>query len=118
VDEADDSVDFLFSAGRNKIAARRFFKKSIAENGVPETVSIYKSGCNLTELHAMDGELESRHDPASQVPEKRARARSSDHLTPNGPTLRLKDFHCAGVILSGIQIMHTVRLACDDNGER
>jgi putative transposase len=57
VDKAD-TIDFLFRAKRNKMAARRFFEKSIAQNGVPETVTIDKSGSNLTALHAMNAELE------------------------------------------------------------
>jgi transposase-like protein len=43
-------IDFLFRAKREKAAARRFFDKAIAKNGVPETVTIDKSGSNLAAL--------------------------------------------------------------------
>ena len=40
------------------MAARRFFEKSIAQNGVPETVTIDKSGSNLAALYAVNAERE------------------------------------------------------------
>ena len=63
VDKAGDTVDFLFRAKRNKAAARRYFEKAIAGNGVPETVIIDRSGANLAGLNAInaDRELRPRH---------------------------------------------------------
>ncbi|MGF6922898.1 putative transposase [Paraburkholderia sp. 40] len=58
VDKAGQTIDFLFRAKRDKVAARRFFEKSIAQNGVPETVTIDKSGSNLAALHAVNAERE------------------------------------------------------------
>ena len=58
VDKAGKTIDFLFRAKRDKVAARRFFEKSIAQNGVPETVTIDKSGSNLAALHAVNAERE------------------------------------------------------------
>jgi transposase-like protein len=52
VDKAGKTIDFLFRAKRDKVAARRFFEKSIAQNGVPETITIDKSRSNLVALHA------------------------------------------------------------------
>jgi transposase-like protein len=45
-------IDFLFRAERDKVAARCFFVESIAQNGIPETITIDKSGSNLAALHA------------------------------------------------------------------
>jgi transposase-like protein len=53
VDKAGDTVDFLLRARRDRIAARRFFEKAIAQNGAPETVTIDKSGSNLAALNAV-----------------------------------------------------------------
>jgi putative transposase len=58
VDKAGKTIDFLFRAKRDKVAARRFFEKSIAQNGVPETITIDKSGSNLAALHAVNAERE------------------------------------------------------------
>jgi putative transposase len=47
VDEAGDTIDFLFRAKRDKAAARRFFEKAIAQNGAPDTVTTDKSDSSL-----------------------------------------------------------------------
>jgi transposase-like protein len=43
VDKAGNTIDFLLRANRDKVAARRYFEKAIAQNGEPETVTIDKS---------------------------------------------------------------------------
>jgi putative transposase len=91
VDKAGDTVDFLFRAKREKAAARRYFEKAITGNGVPETVTIDKSGANLAGLNAINADrevpikirqskhlnnvLEVRHDVAY---------RSCSHFSPHG----------------------------------
>jgi putative transposase len=54
VDKEGITVIFLLRARRNKAAAQRYFEKSIQQNGVPETVTIDKSGDNLAALHAVN----------------------------------------------------------------
>src|ERR1700731_2297452 len=56
VDKEGNTVDFLLRARRNKAAAQCYFEKSIRQNGVPETVTIDKSGANLAALHAVNAE--------------------------------------------------------------
>ncbi|KVZ45755.1 hypothetical protein WL16_22800 [Burkholderia ubonensis] len=46
VDKNCNTIDFLLRTYRDKAAARRYVEKSIAQNGVPETVTIDKSGAN------------------------------------------------------------------------
>lgn len=46
VDKTGKTLDFMVSRRLNKAAARRFFKRSIDTNGVPERVVIDKSGAN------------------------------------------------------------------------
>jgi putative transposase len=58
VDKEGNTVDFLLRARRNKAAAQQYFEKSIRQNGVPETVTIDKSGANLAALHAVNAELD------------------------------------------------------------
>jgi putative transposase len=58
VDKAGDTVDFLFRAKRDKAAARCYFERVIAQNGLPETVTIGKSGANLAGLNAINAERE------------------------------------------------------------
>jgi transposase-like protein len=39
VDKAGNTIDFLLRAHRDKVAARCYFEKAIAQNGEPETVT-------------------------------------------------------------------------------
>jgi transposase-like protein len=39
VDKAGNSVDFLLRARRDRLAAQRYFQRSMAHNGVPEKVT-------------------------------------------------------------------------------
>ena len=53
VDKEGKTVDFLLSEKRNEPAARAFFEKAIGSNGMPDKVTMDKSGANkpyLTEL--------------------------------------------------------------------
>jgi transposase-like protein len=56
VDKADDTVDFLLRAHRDKAVARRYFGKAIEQNGEPETIAVDKSGANLAALEALNAE--------------------------------------------------------------
>jgi transposase-like protein len=110
VDKAGKTIDFLFRAKRDKVAARRFFEKSIALNGVPETVTIDKSGSNLAALHAVNAERETpitirQVKYLNNVVEQDHRA--IKRITR--PMLGFKDFRCARIILSGIEVMHMIR---------
>lgn len=46
VDKFGKTIDFMLSEKRNKQAALRFFNKAIGENGLPEKVTMDKSGAN------------------------------------------------------------------------
>lgn len=46
VDRDGNTIDFLLRAHRDRTAARRYFEKSTAWNGAPDTVTIDKSGAN------------------------------------------------------------------------
>ena len=54
VDKDGDTVDFMFSAKRDRKAALRFFKKAIGSNGLPHTVTIDKSGANNAALEQLN----------------------------------------------------------------
>ena len=109
VDKEGNTVDFLLRARRNKAAAQRYFEKSIQQNGVPETVTIDKSGANLAALHAVNAE---RDTPIKIRQVKYLNnVVEQDHRAIKRiirPMLGFKDFRCAHVILSGIEIMHMI----------
>ena len=109
VDKEGNTVDFLLRARRNTAAAQRYFEKSIQQNGVPETVTIDKSGANLAALHAVNAE---RDTPIKIRQVKYLNnVVEQDHRAIKRiirPMLGFKDFRCARVILSGIEIMHMI----------
>jgi len=57
-DKAGNTVDFLLRARWGKAAAQAYFDRAIALNGDPETVTIDKSGSNLTALKAINAKRE------------------------------------------------------------
>jgi putative transposase len=110
VDKAGDTIDFLFRAKRDKAAARRFFEKAIGQNGSPETVTIDKSGANLAALNAVNAERE--------MPIKVRQIKYLNNIVEQDhraikrrtrPMLGFKDFNCARVILSDIELMHMIK---------
>ena len=110
VDKEGNTVDFLLRARRNKAAAQRYFEKSIRQYGVPETVTIDKSGANLAALHAVNAERETpitirQVKYLNNVVEQDHRA--IKRITRS--MLGFKDFRCARIILSGIEVMHLIR---------
>src|SRR5512136_1352788 len=46
VDKAGQTIDFLLTARRDKKAAKRFLRKAMGQHGLPEKVTIGKSGAN------------------------------------------------------------------------
>ena len=80
-------------------AARRYFEKSIDQNGEPETVAIDTSGANLGALGALNAERE--------TPIKR-RTR---------PIPGFRSFRCARILFSGIELMHMIaKRQMEENG--
>ncbi|MDH6147508.1 MULTISPECIES: IS6 family transposase [Paraburkholderia] len=109
VDKAGNTVDFLLRARRDKEAARRYFEKAIDQNGVPETVTIDRSGANLAGLHAVNAERE--------TPIKIRQVKYLNNIVEQDhraikrrtrPMLGFKIFRCARILLSGIELMHMI----------
>ena len=46
VNRDGDTVDFLLTAKRHLAAARRFLKRAIGQHGLPDKITIDKSGAN------------------------------------------------------------------------
>ena len=118
VDREGNAVNFLLRTHRDKAAARRYFEKSIEQNGEPETVTIDKSGANLAALDAINAERETlikirQNKFLSNVVEQDHRAIKRR----TRPILGFKDFRCARILLSGIELMHmTAKGQMQDRG--
>src|SRR5512137_2522762 len=56
VDKEGKTIDFLLTAHRDKKAALRFLRKATRQHGLPEKVTIDKSGANTAALEALQEE--------------------------------------------------------------
>lgn len=110
VDRSGNTVDFLLRARRDTAAARRYFEKAIGQNGAPQTVTVDKSGANLAALQAINAERE--------TPIRIRQSKYLNNLVEQdhraikrriNPMLGFKNFHCARIILGGMELMHMIR---------
>jgi len=109
VDKAGDTVDFLLRAHRDKAAARRFFEQAVERNGSPEKVTIDKSGSNVAALEAMN--VGRRKRIVVRQVKYLNNIVEQDHRAikrRTRPMLGFKDFRCARILLSGIELMHMI----------
>jgi putative transposase len=58
VDKAGTTVDFLLTAHRDRKAALRFLRKATGYHGVPEKITIDKSGANKAAIESYNAEQE------------------------------------------------------------
>jgi putative transposase len=56
VDKTGATVDFLLTARRDRKAALRFLRKAIGHHGVPEKITIDKSGANKVAIESYNAE--------------------------------------------------------------
>ncbi|MEP3034730.1 MAG: IS6 family transposase, partial [Pseudoruegeria sp.] len=54
VDRDGQTLDFMLSERRDTAAARRFFKRAVATNGIPDRIAIDNSGANLAGLQSLN----------------------------------------------------------------
>src|SRR5471032_2252602 len=106
VDKAGNTVDFVLRAHRDKAATRRYFEKAIDRR----TVTMDRSGANLAALQAINAERE--------TPIKVRQVKYLNNIVEQDhraikriikPMMGFKNFRCARIILSGIEVMHMIR---------
>mgnify|MGYP006110019183 CR=1 FL=1 len=110
VDKQGKTVDFLLTAQRDKAAAIRFFDKAMKISGVPEKVTMDKSGANTA---AMD-EINARGEMPIIVRQVKYLNNivEQDHRAVKRvtkPMLNFKSFQSAKCVLTGIELMHMIR---------
>ena len=105
VDKEGKTIDFLLRAKRDKAAAMRFFEKAMRDNGIPEKVTMDKSGANKA---AIDQIIEDREITIlvrqvkylNNIVEQDHRA--VKRITK--PMLGFKSFRSARNVLAGIEL--------------
>lgn len=110
VDKQGKTVDFLLTAKRDKAAALRFFEKAMKASGVPEKVTIDKSGANK----AVMDEINARGETPVIVRQVKYLNNivEQDHRAikrVTKPMLNFKSFRAAKCVLAGIELMHMIR---------
>ena len=110
VDTEGQTVDFLLAARRDKKAALRFFKKAAGRHGLPEKVTMDKSGANTAALEALQEEtgqaIEIRQIKHLNNPVEQ------DHRAIKRivrPMLGFKTFNSARRTLRGIELMRMIK---------
>lgn len=121
VDRDGQTLDFMLSERRDKAAARRFFRRAIGTNGVPDRIVIDKSGANLAGLEAVNVILKFTGTGQTitilQVKHLN-NILEQDHrfiMRITGRMLGFKAFHSASATLEGIEAAHMIRKGQFDN---
>ena len=110
VDKTGATVDFLLTPRRNRKAALRFLRKAVGRHGVPEKITIDKSGANtaaMVSYHAdQDAAVEIhqvKHLNNIVEQDHRAIKRTIRAM------LGFKAFWSAAITIAGVEIMHLIR---------
>lgn len=115
VDRNGQTLDFMLSERRDLAAARRFLKKAIAINVVPERVVIDKSGANLAGLQAVNTILKFT-GMGNMIEIRQVKYLNNileqDHRfikRVTKPMMGFKAFHSASATIAGIEVAHMIR---------
>jgi len=115
VDRDGQTLDFMLSERRDKAAARRFYRRAIGTNGVPDRVVIDKSGANLAGLEAVNVILKfTETGQTTKILQVKYlnNILEQDHRfikRITGQMLGFKAFHSASATLEGIETAHMIR---------
>ena len=110
VDRDGDTVDFLLTAKRDKAAARRFLERAIDLHGVPEKITIDKSGANTAAIESVKADacadiLMRQNKYLNNIVEQDHRG--VKRVTQ--PMLGFKSFWSARILIAGIETMHMIK---------
>jgi putative transposase len=118
VDRDGATVDFLLTAKRDLAAARRFLERAIGQHGLPDKITIDKSGANTAAVHSIQA------DTGAPIELRQVKYLNNiveqDHRAIKRiirPMLGFQSFHCARTLLAGIETMHMIKkrqLDCPD----
>ena len=113
VDNEGATIDFLLTAKRDVKATKRFFKKSIQSSGMPEKITIDKSGANkaATESFNIERRMRKKKEIVIWQIKYLNNIVEQDHRAVKRrirPMLGFKSFHSAIKTIAGIEIMHMI----------
>jgi putative transposase len=110
VDKHGQTIDFLLTAHRDELAAKRFLMKAIRRNGVPETITIDGSEANAAAIRTYNQE----HGTTITIRQVKYLNNlvEQDHRSVKRvtrPMLGFKSFDAAQSTLVGIELMHMLK---------
>jgi transposase-like protein len=110
VDEAGQTIDFLFTTQRDGAAARRFLKKAIRHHGLPDKIILDKSGVNRVAIDSYNAE----HEASIEIRQIKYLNNlvEQDHRAIKRiirSMLGFKSCRSAEITLSGIELMHVIK---------
>lgn len=110
VDRDGATVDFLLTAKRDLAAARRFLERAIGQHGLPDKVTIDKSGANTAAVKRIQA------DTGAPIELRQVKYLNNiveqDHRAIKRiirPMLGFQSFRCARILLAGIETMHMIK---------
>lgn len=110
VDRDGATVDFLLTAKRDLAAARRFLERAIGQHGLPDKITIDKSGANTAAIHSI------QNDTCASIELRQVKYLNNiveqDHKAIKRiirPMLGFQSFRCARILLTGIETMHMIK---------
>jgi len=119
VDKGGNTIDFMLSKKRDKKAAKRFFSKAIGTHGLPEKVTIDKSGAKKAGLNSINLQLAILFVLGGVFYQLEIRQikylnniveqdhRSIKRVTK--PMMGFKSFNSAEATIAGIELHHMLR---------
>ena len=110
VDKEGNTIDFLLTQKRDKKSAKRFFEKAIINNGLPEKITIDKSGANKAAI----AEYNDEHKTSIEIRQVKYLNNivEQDHRgikRITRPMLGFKEFYSASITLRGIELVRMIR---------
>ena len=115
VDRDGQTLDFMLSERRDNAATRKFFKRAVGTNGVPDRIAIDKSGANLAGLQSLNVILKFT---CSGKTIKIVQSKYLNNVVEQDhrfikritrPMLGFKALHSAASTLAGIETTHMIR---------
>ena len=124
VDKAGRTVDVLLTAKRDRKAALRFLRKAIDPSGLPEKITIDKSGANTAAIddYNTDPETGIELRVAGLGPQAKYLNNivEQDHRAikrQTRPMRGFKSFWSAAITVAGIELMHMIRKGQNGSGK-
>jgi transposase-like protein len=110
VDKDGHTIDFLLTPTRDRDAAEAFLRKAIRSQGLPEKITIDKSGANTAAITHYN----KTHKTAIVIRHSKYLNNivEQDHRTVKRltrPMLGFKSFWAARCTIAGIEVIHTIR---------